>query len=167
MRSLADSRAILGIDPSKRGLAFAYFEGGRLRDWGTRRVSESEIAVFERILDLCPAELLVLEDPEASGCERRPQMRTMLARLARSARARGIGVVKVSRLEVRREWERRGITRKHAVAMAIAEDFPALGPLVPRPRKPYMDEEARVQVFDAASLVLQAFGTLLSSRAVA
>jgi hypothetical protein len=59
------------------------------------------------------------------------------------------------------------VTRKHAVAKGIAEDFPVLEPLVPRPRKFYMDEEARVQVFDAASLVLHAFGTVASDSLAA
>ena len=159
MRPAAHSQALLGIDPTKRGLAFAYFEAGHLRDWGTRRVNESEAATLERILELCPADILVLEDPEAPGCERRPGMRKVLARLAQAAEARGVEVVVISRLAVRREWKKRGITRKHAVARVIAEDFPALEALVPRPRKSYMDEAACVQVFDAASLVLHAFGT--------
>lgn len=160
MRNLADPRAILAIDPTKRGLAFVFFEGGRLLDWGTRGAMDNEIAVFEMILNLCPADVIVLEDPDAAGSERRPQVRKLLTRLARAAERRGLTVVKVSRLDVRRGWSARGVTRKHAVAIAIADDFPALEVFVPRPRKPYMDEEARVQVFDAASLVLHAFGTV-------
>jgi hypothetical protein len=159
MITLTDPRAILGIDPAKRGLAFVFFENGRLLDWGTRRKEGGELAAFERILDLCPAEVVVLEDPDAEGCERRPRMRRLLVGLGGSAESRGLRVAKVSRLDVRRGWSARGHTRKHAVAQAMAEDFPALEPLVPRPRKSYMDEEARVQVFDAASLVLHAFGT--------
>lgn len=160
MRNLADPRAILGIDPTKRGLAFVFFEGGRLLDWGTRGATDNEIAGFELILNLCPADVIVLEDPDAVGSERRPHARKLLTRLVRAAEKRGLTVVKVSRLDVRQGWSARGVTRKHAVAKAIAEDFPALEIFVPRPRKPYMDEEARVQVFDAASLVLHAFGTV-------
>ncbi len=167
MRSLADPRAILGIDPTKRGLAFVFFEDGRLLDWGTRRAAGKEIAAFEGILNLCPADVIVLEDPDADGSDRRPRMRKLLHRLTRTAEARGLLVTKVSRRDVRRGWSARGVTRKHAVAKAIAEDFPVIEPLVPRPRKSYMDEEARVQVFDAASLVLHAFGTVASDSLAA
>jgi hypothetical protein len=160
MKRLIDSRAILGIDPTKRGLAFAFFENGRLIDWGIRHAGD-EIANFEVILNLCPADMIVLEDPDAKRSERRPQIRQVLSRLAHAAEARGLVVVRVSRFEVRRGWSASGVTRKHAVAKAIAADFPALEVFVPRPRsKPYMDEEARVQVFDAASLVLHAFGSV-------
>jgi hypothetical protein len=157
MTSAVDPRAILGIDPTKRGLAFVFFEDGRLLDWGTRHTGD-ELSALEAILRLCPADVIVLEDPAADGSLRRPRMRRVLARLARAAETKGLAVVTVSRLEVRRDWIARGITRKHAVAEAIAEDFPALQPWVPRLRKSYMDEEARVHVFDAASLVLRAFG---------
>jgi hypothetical protein len=160
MKMLIDPRAILGVDPTKRGLAFVFFENGRLIDWGIRQAG-TDIANFEAILKLCPADAIVLEDPAAERSERRPQMRKALSRLARAAERRGLVVVKVGRFDVRRGWRERGVTRKHAVAKAIAEDFPALEVFVPRPRiKPYMDEEARVQVFDAASLVLHAFGTV-------
>jgi hypothetical protein len=159
MKRLTDPRAILGIDPTKRGLAFVFFEGGQLIDWGIRHAG-SEIANFEAILNLCPADVIVLEDPDAERSERRPRMRNVLSRLARAAERRGLVVVKVSRFDVRRGWREREVTRKHSVAKAIAQEFPALEVFVPRPRiKAYMDEEARVQVFDAASLVLHAFGT--------
>lgn len=163
MTSLADPRAILGIDPTKRGLAFAFFEDGRLIDWGIRRAAGNEVAVLEAILNLCPADVIVLENPDAERSERRPKMQKALSLLTRAAETRRLAVVKVSRFDVRREWSARGLTRKHAVAKAIAEDFHVLEVLVPRPRKPYMDEEARVQVFDAASLVLHAFGTAASN----
>jgi len=167
MRRLADPRAILGIDPTKRGLAFVFFESGRLLDWGTRRAGGNETAAFEGILNLCPADVIVLEDADVHGSERGPRMRKLLRRLTRAAEARGLLVTIVSRLDVRRGWSAHGVTRKHAVAKAIAEDFPVLEPLIPRPRKSYMDEEARVQVFDAASLVLHAFGTVASDSLAA
>jgi len=165
MKNLNDKRAILGIDPTKRGLAFVYFEGGRLIDWGIRHAG-GETADFDAVFRLCPADVVVLEDPDAEGSERRPSMRTVLSRLARAAERRGIVVVKVSRYAVRRGWIERGITRKHSAAKMIAEDFPALEAFLPRPRiKAYMDEDARVQIFDAASLVLHAFGTTDDSLA--
>jgi hypothetical protein len=167
MKRLTDRRAILGIDPTKRGLAFVYFENGRLIDWGIRHAG-TDISNLAAILNLCPADVIVIEDPNAERSERRPRMRKALMRLACAAERRGFVVVKVSRFEVRRDWSEHGITRKHAVAKAIAEDFPALEVIVPRPRsKPYMDEEARVQVFDAASLVLHTFGTVESDSLAA
>jgi hypothetical protein len=156
MTRLLDERSILAIDPSKRGLAFVFFLKGVPVDWGLWRATSSQntIAVFHRILDICPAEVIVVEDPEAIGCERRPRIRQLLRELALEGERDGLEVVRVGRQRVRDEWAIQGLTRKDAVAHAIAERFPVLQPLIPRRRKIFMDEEPRSRIFDAASLVL-------------
>jgi hypothetical protein len=158
MTRLADPRAILGIDPTSRGLAFAYFEGSRLLDWGTRRVLGDDLAALDRILDLCPADVLVVEDVDAPGCARSARVRSVLRQIEQHARIRGLVVTSVSRAAVRAEWLTRGASNKFGVATAIAELFPVLDMILPRIRKPYRSEVARTDVFDAASLVLHVFG---------
>ena len=76
-------------------------------------------------------------------------------------------MTKMARYEVRQAWLRRGIRTKQRVAEAISAVFPELEPLVPRPRKVFGNEEAQTQIFDAASLVLHAFGTKSDSAAEA
>lgn len=154
MTRIGDNRAILAIDPTSRGFAFVFFENGELLDWGTRGYRESEIGSLERLMGWLRADVLVLENPEAERCERRPKVKAMLRRLASVARTNGIEVHKVSRFEVRQQYVERGLTRKHAVAAAIAALFPELAPLVPRTRKVYRSEEARADIFDALSLLL-------------
>jgi hypothetical protein len=157
MTRISDERSIVGIDPTSRGLAFVFFESGELLDWGTRRIDGSELAVLERLLGAFKADVLVLEDPDAGGSERRPRMRVLLRRLADDARSCGIRVVTVGRRNVRKAYAKRGMTRKHSVAAEIAAMFPEVEPLVPRTRKVYRSEEARAEIFDALSLVLHAF----------
>jgi len=157
MTRISDERSIVGIDPTPRGLAFVFFESGELLDWGTRRLDGSELALLERLLATFKADVLVLENPDAGGSERRPRMRVLLRRLADDARSRGITVLTVGRRDVREAYANRGMTRKHAVAAEIAAQFPEVEPLVPRLRKVYRSEEARAEIFDAISLVLHAF----------
>src|SRR5437764_6870826 len=157
MTRIADERSIVGVDPTPRGLAFVFFESGELLDWGTRRIDGGELAVLERLLGGFNADVLVLEDPDAGGSERRPRMRVLLRRLADDARSRGITVVTVGRRDVREAYAKLGMTRKHSVAAEIAARFPEVEPLVPRTRKVYRSEEARAEIFDAISLVLHAF----------
>ena len=166
MTPLPDQRPILGIDASKRGLAFVFFVKGVPMDWGLWRVATGDaLAVFDRILDTCPAEVLVIEDPRALGCQRRARMRRWLLDLAARAENCGVEVRSVARQSVRNYWANQGISRKDAVATAIAERFPVLQPLVPRYRKVFMDEEPRTRIFDAASLVLYAYNTEAAERA--
>lgn len=158
MTGLPDSRAILGIDPTPRGLAFAFFEGGEVRDWGTRSCRNG-LAALDRILTLCPAEVVVMEDATAEDSQRRPRPKRLLRDLERSATRRRVEVVKVARQAVRQAWIAEGRSTKHAVAVAIAERFPVLEMVLPRPRKVYRSEEARTEIFDAASLVLHVFAS--------
>lgn len=155
MTTISDHRSIVGIDPTPRGLAFVFFENGELLDWGTRRNDDG--VELDRFLHRLKADVLVLEDPDAPRCERRPRVRHLLRQLKAHAESRGIAVVVVSRYAVRSDWTKQGKSRKHAVAQAIAEIFPEIDPLVPRVRKVYRSEEARAEIFDALSLVLHAF----------
>lgn len=159
MKALSDERCILGVDPNSRGLAFVSFENGQLLDWGTRRRDGDELAVLDELLDRSAADVLVLEDWDAPRCERRARMRRLLRTLADRARARGVSVVPVSRYEVRLAWKNLGVTTKHGVALQIAGRFSELEPVLPRPRKRYQPEQARMDIFDAASLVTHAVGT--------
>ncbi len=155
---LADPRAILGIDPTSRGLAYVFFEDGKLLDWGTRRIQGNDLGALSRILALCPAEVLVIEDGNAPGCLRRPRIKRVLAALKKCALAAGIEVRTVARQDVFHAWSARGCRSKDDIASAIARGLPVLQMILPRARGKYRSEDARIRIFDAASRVLHAFG---------
>src|SRR6185436_9088127 len=157
MTRIVDDRSILSIDPTSRGLAFAFFEGGELQDWGTRTGNGITTVLLDRLCDKLKVDVLVLENPDAARSQRRPRMRQLLRYLRQHANSRGLAVVSESRFDVRHEWASRGMATKHGVAVAIAALFPELEPIVPRKRKIYRSEEARAEIFDAVSLVLRAF----------
>jgi hypothetical protein len=156
---LGDPRAIVGIDPTSRGLAYVFFEDGKLLDWGTRRIQGDDLGALSRILALCPAEILVLEDGNAPGNLRRPRIRRVLAALQKYAIASGIGVRTVARQDVFHTWSARGCRSKDDIAAAIASGFPVLQIILPRARGKYRSEDVRIRIFDAASFVMNAFGT--------
>jgi hypothetical protein len=154
---LRDHRSIVGIDPTPRGMAFVFFEGGELMDWGTLEDESSDaaqLALLDRILDGCAADVLVLEDPEADGSKRKPRMAHLLGLFAKHAKRRGIEVIKVARALVHASWVKRSLTTKEGVAAAIGEVLPGIAHLVPPERKTGHNEADRVNIFDAASLVL-------------
>lgn len=158
MTRVDDQRSIVAIDPSSRGLAFAFFEGGLLLDWGTRRNDQDQIGVADRLVSTYQADVLVIEDPTARRCERRTRIRRLLRDVAAHMRSRGVVVLLVGRYEVRRSWAEIGKTTKHAVAEEIGRLFPEIEYLVPRKRRSFESEQARADIFDAISLVVHAFG---------
>ena len=154
MTRIKDNRAVLAIDPGPRGVAFVFFENGTLLDWGTRGRGRKELQVLDEMLDRFKADVLVLEDPDAFGCERRARWKQILRRMAERASARGVPVETVSRYAVRRARAADGKTNKHQVATGIAALFPEMEPCVPRVRRDWDSEDARTGVFDAFSLLL-------------
>lgn len=154
---LRDHRSIVGIDPTPKGIAYVFFEGGEILDWahveGTAEDAE-QLALVDRVIDGCAADLLVLEDPEAAGSKRKPRMRHLLRLIATHAKKRGVRIAKVARGDVHEAWAARGITTKEGVAAAIAELLPELRDIVPPKRKTGANEAERVNIFDAVSLVL-------------
>jgi hypothetical protein len=152
---LSDRRSIVAIDATTRGLAFVFFENGELLDWGERvRSTGEELGAVDALIDGCAADVLVIEDPDAPGCKRRPRVRELLRQIARHARRRSVTIVLVSRAEARKAWGERGLRNKEAIAAAVATRFSELSAIVPPRRKPGWNEDPRVNIFDAASLVL-------------
>lgn len=158
-------RSVVAIDPTPRGITYVFFENGELLDCSQRSTPPEEraiLAAVDEILDGCAADVLVLEDPDVRSARRHPRMRHVLRVITTHVRKRGIPVVQVAREDVRRAWASKGITTKEAMAAAIAERLPGLTPFVPPRRKYPASEDARVNLFDAASLALTLFDASLT-----
>jgi hypothetical protein len=161
MRKIGTKRSIVAIDPTTRGMAYVFFERGELIDAGHQLADKNEqdgLAVLDRLIDGCAADVLVFEDPDAEDCHLGARLRTLLRSVERHARRRGIRTVKVSRKEVRETWVRRGFRVKEQVARALVSDFPELERYAAAERKVGRSETMRVNVFDALTLLLHAFG---------
>jgi hypothetical protein len=162
MTTLSEHRSIVAVHSAGNNLTYVFFEDGQLIDWQTiEKNGEGDLlAILDRVLDGCAADILVLEDADATGCKRKPEMRVLLKRMATHARGRGFLVRLVSASDVALAWRSKGQRNKQSVAAALAEHFPELRHLVPPPRKNFMSEDARVHIFTAAALVLHYDETL-------
>jgi hypothetical protein len=144
-------KTILAIDPTSRGFAFAVLEAPAfLVDWGERIVSPKAGGPFRKVEDLLthhqPA-VLVVEDVAAKGCRRRKRAREEINRMEQLALARGVRVERASRLAVIDAFA--PAKSKFEVALGLAETFPALAERLPRKRKAWTTEDARMNIFDA------------------
>ncbi|MEQ1854888.1 MAG: hypothetical protein ABL963_00360 [Longimicrobiales bacterium] len=156
MKHVTEYMRVLAVDPSTKGFGFAVLEGGkRLVDWGVARVwaqSDKEfLARVECLVERYRPAILVLE--EVKGGRRSVRTIRRLGLVAEHAIQSGLRLVQVPRSVVRAGLERYGSTR-HELATAIARRFPELEPLLPPPRKPWMSEDERMNVFDAVLLAL-------------
>jgi hypothetical protein len=154
---------VIAIDPTSEGFAFAVLEGpDRLIDWGTTKVPKlrrSEYlkrvdALFERY----QPKGLVLESPRGKDSRRSPRVAGVIRSLELLAWRYHVKVSRVSRGQVRAAFA--PAWRKHEIAKAISRWFPVLEDSVPPARKPWQAEEKCMNVFDAISFALTAFGAV-------
>jgi hypothetical protein len=159
---------ILAVDPTHRGFGYVVFEGPDfLVDWGVRNVRGPKnsccVQAISHLIEHYTPDVLVLEDGDARDSRRRERVRKLIDELIELAAANGVRVHRVSRTKVGQVFARLGATNKHRVASVIAVRFPELAPRLPPERKPWMSEDRRMAIFDAAAFALASYGKTRSS----
>ena len=153
----------LTVCATTRGLAFVLFEGrANPVDWGraqfrgpskNHRCIERFIGLIERYRP----DVVILQDP-ADLIHRRSHRTGQLARaFAAHAEGHGIPFVTRSRMHVLNAFAHLNPCTKQAIAQAIVEVIPSFGQHMPRKRAPWMSEDYRMGLFDAAALALSLF----------
>jgi hypothetical protein len=142
---------ILAIDPTSRGFAFAVLEAPAfLVDWGERIVPAKSGGLLRKVDELLsryePA-LLVIENLAAPGSRRRKRASTEIRSIELLALKRGLMAERISRLSVTDAFA--PVKSKFEVALRLAEIFPVLAQRLPRKRKAWTTEDARMNIFDA------------------
>ncbi len=145
------TKTILAIDPTSRGFAFAVLEPPNfLVDWGERVVPAKTGGLLRKVDELLSRyepTLLVIEDLAAPGGRRRKRAGKEIRSIELLALKRGLATERMSRLGVRDAFAPG--KSKFEVALRLAEIFPALAERLPRKRKAWTTEDARMNVFDA------------------
>ncbi|MGY4197817.1 hypothetical protein [Bradyrhizobium sp. USDA 4520] len=158
-----DSRSslVLSIYVNTRGFAFIVFEG-RVSpfDWGIRETRGSRkgtgcLLRITRIIDRYAPDVLVVQDTSDQGTRRARWIRKLNGSIASLAKDRDIPIFAYSRDQVRDAFA--SCPNKQQLAELIAKHIPAFEQYVPPPRKPWMSEDRRMGLFDAAALALVFF----------
>jgi hypothetical protein len=154
---------VLAIHVQSRGFAFVLFEGWLAPvDWGVQETRGEDknahcLTRIASLLALHTPDVLVLQDMSERGTLRAPRIQELNRRIAELADQRGILVRTYSRAQVIEQFEEQGARTKQRIAETITKHIPALGLYVPKARKLWMSEDARMGIFDAAALAWMYF----------
>ena len=164
---------VFAIHLQSRGFAFVLFEGWLAPvDWGVydARGADKNARCLDRInslLALHTPDVLVLQDMSESGTRRANRIRELNRDAAELADQRGMLVRTYSRAQIIEYFEELGTVTKHRIAETIAKHIPALNLYLPPARKPWMSEDARMGIFDAAALAWMFFQSIDRDRGAA
>jgi hypothetical protein len=150
---------ILAIAPSTRGFGFALVEGlNTLADWGVKSVDGDKnagaVARVKAMIVHYGPDIVVLEDASAKSVRRARRIRELTKRILAMSKSQDVSVILLKREQVRRVFFGDGQGTKYALAQILAERFPELGVRLPPKRRPWMSEDSRMGIFEAAALAL-------------
>lgn len=163
MNARTEYQLLIAIYPNTRGFAFVVFEGPLAPiDWGVKEVRSVHrnrecLRHVSAIIDRYEPSVIVLQDSTESGTRRAPRVRVLNASIAELIDKRGIHAAFYSRARVRTVFGHLGNPTKHSLAHEIAKHVPVFERYLPPIRKPWMSEDARMGLFDAAALALVHF----------
>jgi hypothetical protein len=155
------NRRVMALDVRRRTFAFAVFEGpNNLLDFGARsfRTGANKVRVSPReklaaLFDDFDPSAVVIRAREADA---RNWKSTIGQALRRESIERRVPIRFVTRPTIIKAFS--GNDRKYAIAVTLAERFPALGAKLPPKRKCWQSEDYRMSIFDAAALGVSYFG---------
>ena len=116
-----------------------------------------DLTRVRRLLDWYQPDVVVIQDTSPHGTHRTQRVTRLNAAIAQLSLDRRIPIFRYSRLHVLEIFSAYAVPNKQALAEIIAKYIPAFERYVPPPRKPWMSEDARMGLFDAAALGLVFF----------
>ena len=158
--SKTNSKRVLAIDPTSRGFGFVVLESPTTPvDWGVRSARpKEETKALAKVLELIRhylPEIIVLEDCRAS--RRCGRVQNLLDGVSRLVVREGLKNRCIPISRVKKIFRTFRANTKHEIAHAVAQQLPELAPWLPPYRKPWMSEDYRMAIFDAAALALTYF----------
>jgi hypothetical protein len=162
MNRLPSSPRVLAIDPVSRGFGIVVFESPTLPiEWGVKDLRENQeersLLLVTNLLEQFKPDVVVVEDTEHSSCRRCKRVRVLLSSIRALTESWSVPLAGISREQV---YDSLGHRTKHQVATFIASCLPELSPLLPPNRKPWMCEDPRMAIFDAAAFALTFYQSL-------
>jgi hypothetical protein len=153
---------VLAIDLTSRGFGFVVLEGQRtLVDWGVKGArSDKKSETLKKVSDLIGhyhPRTLIVEDCHAAGSRRCARVKHLLDDIRDSAAKEGLKCCRISPLAVKKVFLAFHAGTKHEIARAIGTQLSELSTQLPRYRKPWMSEDYRMAIFDAAAFALTYF----------
>ena len=161
-----NEQRVLSVAPCVQGIGFVVFNGPRLLiDWGVKWTRDEKnargVAKVSELIDRYQPDVVILEDHHGEGARRTKRVENLLDAIATLVHRQNIKTARYSRGRVRQIFVTNGAVTKFQIAKAIAEKSPELAPRLPGERKIWLPEHANMSIFDAASLALTYFATIV------
>jgi len=130
-----------------------------LVDWGVKVVKGNKnvqsLVKVEKLMEFYWPDVLMLQDVATKGSRRGPRIKSLNRQIIKMTRKRKLKVALFSGKQLRRFLLGNANGTKQEMAEMIAGRFPEeLPSRLPPKRRPWTSEDSRMDIFDAAALVV-------------
>ena len=160
---------VLAVYPFSRGFAFVFFEGPDSPfDWGVKEIKKKSkntktLDEIKKLIDRYRPEVIVIEDTSDRASRRNSRIRKLYQMLVHLAAAEYVDLCRYTKAQIKECFASIGATTKYEIAKAIATQIPAFGHRIPPIRQPWVSEDPRQSLFDAAALGITYFAREIRS----
>jgi len=156
---MSNRKVTLTFYPNAFGLSFVISKGPNdIVHFGKKTVSKKQITDFlekiESIMDDYEPELVILRDYNHPKGHLSQKYKGIWQAIEEQALFKGLPVFKYSRDQVKEVFSSFDAKTKFEISERIIEWYPQLKSRSPRKRKPWMNEDNQMGIFDAFSLML-------------
>lgn len=151
---------VLAVYPFTRGIAFTLFETPLTPiDWGVKDIRGAQknalaLDATKKLIERLQPDVLVLQDFSCIHSRRGKRICRLQRLIMSYAVGQAIEVHSYSRKHIRECFKSVGAVTRYEIAQAIASQVHALRHRLPPVREIWQSEDARMGLFDAASLVM-------------
>lgn len=154
-----DMNVILSLYPNTRGLGYVCIDmPQKLLDSGVITVkpikNEQILRRVKTFIEFYQPKLIILRDCNASNSRCSDRISQLAEKIKSLAQEQHLPSFHYSRSQIKDAFELFGATTKYEIAMKIIEWFPELSIRAPQLRKPWMDEDYNMGIFDALALAV-------------
>jgi hypothetical protein len=154
--------AVLSVHPTARGMGWVIATSPlTLIDWGVIRANNDTNATclrrIAKLIETFSPAVIVIKHAAGSSRTRVKRIQRLITAIVQLARTRSIEIQLFAEKQVRAHFERFGAKTREDVAMFLATNIDALSSRLPPKRKPWMSEDARLGLFDAAAVMVAFF----------
>lgn len=147
---------VLAVHPTSRGFGWVLFEGPLAPfDWGLSKTPSDKNAKclgrITRLIEQYQPGTLVLEAFERGASRRADRIQRLGRALVHLADNRGLEVRVLTRASIRLCFASIGAATRHEIALAVSNHIDAFRHHLPPVRKPWMSEDPRLGLFNAAA----------------
>ena len=160
---------IIAIAPSARGFGFAVLEDQAILECGNKGAKGDKnihsLFKIEKLMKLFQPGVLVLQDVNAKGLHRAPRIKALHQEVIELAERQKCKVVLFSGKQLRITLLGSVKGTKHEMAGMLAQKFPVeLAEKLPPKRRPWENEDGRMDMFEAVGLGVVFWKTKKSHR---